>query len=39
VLLPGTDHFGTLRDFRFVQAALDFVCRGDAGEGNPASGR
>lgn len=30
VLLPGTDHFGTLRDFRFVQAALDFVCRDDS---------
>ena len=27
VALPGTDHFGTLRDFRFVQAALDFLCR------------
>jgi pimeloyl-ACP methyl ester carboxylesterase len=25
VILPGTDHFGTLRDFRFVQAALDFL--------------
>ena len=23
--LPGTDHFGTPKDFRFVQAALDFV--------------
>jgi pimeloyl-ACP methyl ester carboxylesterase len=32
VLLPGTDHFGTLRDFRFVQAALDFVCRGDSSQ-------
>ena len=27
VILEGTDHFGTLRDFRFVQAALDFLCR------------
>jgi pimeloyl-ACP methyl ester carboxylesterase len=26
VTLPGTDHFGTPRDFRFVQAALDFLC-------------
>jgi pimeloyl-ACP methyl ester carboxylesterase len=25
VPLPGTDHFGTPRDFRFVQAALDFL--------------
>jgi pimeloyl-ACP methyl ester carboxylesterase len=33
VILEGTDHFGTLRDFRFVQAALDFVCRDDPGEG------
>jgi pimeloyl-ACP methyl ester carboxylesterase len=31
--LPGTDHFGTLRDFRFVQAALDFLCRDDPGKG------
>jgi pimeloyl-ACP methyl ester carboxylesterase len=23
--LPGTDHFGTPKDFRFVQAALDFL--------------
>lgn len=25
--LPGTDHFGTPRDFRFVAAALDFLRR------------
>lgn len=25
VTLPGTDHFGTLKDFRFIQAALDFL--------------
>jgi pimeloyl-ACP methyl ester carboxylesterase len=25
LLLPRTDHFGTPKDFRFVQAALDFV--------------
>lgn len=25
LVLPGTDHFGTPKDFRFVQAALDFV--------------
>jgi pimeloyl-ACP methyl ester carboxylesterase len=25
--LPGTDHFGTPREFRFVQAALDFLRR------------
>ena len=23
--LPGTDHFGTPKDFRFLQAALGFV--------------
>jgi pimeloyl-ACP methyl ester carboxylesterase len=23
--LPGTDHFGTPKDFRFLQAALDFI--------------
>jgi pimeloyl-ACP methyl ester carboxylesterase len=33
VALPGTDHFGTPRDFRFVQAALDFLCRDDPGNG------
>jgi len=32
VALPGIDHFGTLRDFRFVQAALDFLCRDDLGK-------
>ncbi len=31
VTLPGPDHFGTLRDFRFVQAALDFLRRDEAG--------
>jgi pimeloyl-ACP methyl ester carboxylesterase len=36
VALPGTDHFGTPRDFRFVQAALDFLCRDDAGQGGQA---
>jgi pimeloyl-ACP methyl ester carboxylesterase len=36
VTLPGTDHFGTLRDFRFVQAALDFLGRDDAGQGTQA---
>jgi pimeloyl-ACP methyl ester carboxylesterase len=36
VVLPGTDHFGTLRDFRFVQAALDFLCRDDPGNGQQA---
>lgn len=30
VTLPGTDHFGTPKDFRFIQAALDFL--NDAGE-------
>lgn len=25
VVLPGADHFGTVRDFRFIQAALDFL--------------
>ena len=25
VPLPGTDHFGTPKDFRFIQAALDFL--------------
>ncbi len=36
VILPGTDHFGTLRDFRFVQAALDFLRDGDPGAGSHA---
>jgi pimeloyl-ACP methyl ester carboxylesterase len=27
LLLPGTDHFGTPKDFRFLQAALDFIAR------------
>jgi pimeloyl-ACP methyl ester carboxylesterase len=31
VILPGTDHFGTLRDFRFIQATIDFLCRDDPG--------
>ncbi|HEY2263863.1 MAG TPA: alpha/beta hydrolase family protein, partial [Streptosporangiaceae bacterium] len=35
VALPGADHFGTPRDFRFVQAALDFLGRDDAGPGTP----
>lgn len=26
VALPGTEHFGTPKDFRFVRAALEFVC-------------
>jgi pimeloyl-ACP methyl ester carboxylesterase len=33
VTLEGTDHFGTLRDFRFVQAALDFLCRDESAAG------
>jgi len=37
VVLPGTDHFGTLRDFRFVQATLDFLCRDDPGAGKQVS--
>ena len=36
VTLPGTDHFGTLRDFRFVQAALGFLSRDDPGKGTRA---
>ena len=32
-VLPGTDHFGTLRDFRFIQAALDFLGRDAPGTG------
>jgi pimeloyl-ACP methyl ester carboxylesterase len=29
LLLPGTDHFGTPKDFRFVRAALNFVSSGN----------
>jgi pimeloyl-ACP methyl ester carboxylesterase len=29
LMLPGTDHFGTPKDFRFVRAALNFVSSGN----------
>ncbi len=31
VSLPGADHFGTPKDFRFIDATLEFLAEADGG--------